>query len=708
MNETPAENSVPSVTIKADKEKLNAFLSVTNADASIPITEEVIYNLLKVKGIEIGVDSEKITELCMNQNFEEEVCIASGEPPVQGKDANWDLKIDKEKRSLVDIKTVVLEYVPSVQGKPGVNLFAEKIDPQEVKEKKKPDYKFLKKLEENENQYVAIDKGYITTSGVDDLSFELALSLEISKDKIHAYIVVAKPEFEDGLCSEDIIALLEQRDIHKGIKKDAISDIFIEENFNTVVEIASGKEPKNGKNGWIKYYFETDTSPKEDEYGSVDYKNIGLIQQVKKDDPLAEVFPPEKGVPGWTLYEEEIKANDGKAIEMPKGSNTIIDDKNPNLLKAGIDGRVIKKDKTIFVDPLVIINSNIDFQTGNIDFDGSIVIMGDVISGFKVKARDDVEIGGVVEDAQIEAGGSITLLSGYIGRGGGLIKAGNNVHVKFCENQTIIAKNNILVDNFIIGSKVYGSGKLIVEKDKGLIAGGEIYASGGVEAINLGSEQNVPTKINVGLNPEILENIKNLEEENENLDKELAKIELIFKQIADKKLASGGIPDELKDQLEQLVAVRKRDQGRKEEIKEDLKKLEVELTKDKDAIVVVKDTVYPGVDIKIQDKTFPVTYALREKIFFMGDEGVDSKPIKEEPEKIEPKSDKKESESKEKEEQTSPEKTVDKKTPLTEEVKDQSEGKTEKVNESGKIEAPEQNVGSGMEPERNKDATEKE
>jgi uncharacterized protein (DUF342 family) len=42
-----------------------------------------------------------------------------------------------------------------------------------------------------------------------------------------------------------------------------------------------------------------------------------------------------------------------------------------------------------------------------------VFIGGDVKSGFSVKTKNDVEVGGVVEDAVIEAGGNVTLKAGF-------------------------------------------------------------------------------------------------------------------------------------------------------------------------------------------------------------------------------------------------------------------------------------------------------
>ena len=76
----------------------------------------------------------------------------------------------------------------------------------------------------------------------------------------------------------------------------------------------------------------------------------------------------------------------------------------------------------INVFPVYEVNGDVDYNTGNIDFVGTIVIRGNVRSGFKVKADGDIRIIGSVEGAELEAAGSIEISAGIIGQNKGLLK----------------------------------------------------------------------------------------------------------------------------------------------------------------------------------------------------------------------------------------------------------------------------------------------
>ena len=83
--------------------------------------------------------------------------------------------------------------------------------------------------------------------------------------------------------------------------------------------------------------------------------------------------------------------------------------------------------------------------SGNIQFDGSVVIQGDVAKGMSVKATGDIEVAGIVEMASLEAGGNITVKSGVIGALGKkdvapqVIKCGQTFQAGYTQNVRIDA-----------------------------------------------------------------------------------------------------------------------------------------------------------------------------------------------------------------------------------------------------------------------------
>ena len=101
---------------------------------------------------------------------------------------------------------------------------------------------------------------------------------------------------------------------------------------------------------------------------------------------------------------------------------------------AAMDGQPILKGKVIFVESVFIVQENVDYSVGNINFKGSVKVLGNVISGFSIKATDNIEIESVVEDRFRETGRDIFVKGGVLGANKGSIKAGRDIHMYFVEN----------------------------------------------------------------------------------------------------------------------------------------------------------------------------------------------------------------------------------------------------------------------------------
>ena len=95
-----------------------------------------------------------------------------------------------------------------------------------------------------------------------------------------------------------------------------------------------------------------------------------------------------------------------------------------------VDGHVSLVEGKVFVSDVYEVE-NVDLSTGNIDFEGSVQVKGNVSSNFVIRAGGNVIISGVVEGAYIEAGGNIIIARGMNGMTKGILKAGGNIVAKF-------------------------------------------------------------------------------------------------------------------------------------------------------------------------------------------------------------------------------------------------------------------------------------
>jgi uncharacterized protein (DUF342 family) len=139
-----------------------------------------------------------------------------------------------------------------------------------------------------------------------------------------------------------------------------------------------------------------------------------------------------------------------------------------------------------------------------------VVIRGNVVTGFEVKAVGNIEVVGVVEAATlVSTEGNIVLVGGVQGAGRAEITAAGDVTAKFIESCKVNAGGNITSDS-IMKSHVRCDGTVTVAGKNGLLVGGSLVAGDKLVAQMIGSPMGTLTDIEVGGNPKELQRQKDL------------------------------------------------------------------------------------------------------------------------------------------------------------------------------------------------------
>jgi len=237
--------------------------------------------------------------------------------------------------------------------------------------------------------------------------------------------------------------------------------------------IAKGKPPIEGKHASIEYFFNTNpnTKPTLNEDGSVDFFNLSTISKCAKGDILATLTPEVKGQNGMRVTGERVLPRDVKTLKLKYANNISLSEDGLSLI-ADVDGHVTLVDDKVFVSDVYEV-VDVDTSTGNIDYAGNVLIKGNVKTGFKVKAEGNIEVRGVVEGAELNAFGNVTIARGFNGMGRGVINARGSVVLKFVESGTINCIGNVTAEA-IMHSNVTTEGTVEVTGKKGCIVGGSV------------------------------------------------------------------------------------------------------------------------------------------------------------------------------------------------------------------------------------------
>ena len=363
------------------------------------------------------------------------------------------------------------------------------------------------------------------------------LTIDISADKMFAFIKLPDIEGEEKFTEKEIAAALRLGGVRQGVKKDVIDKIVSGQKFeeNDIV-IAEGKLPTEGTDAYYEYFFkrELDHKPELNEDGSVNYANVTLFEQVEEGQVIAIYHPAVRGMYGFDVTGKLVHPNNVKSLPRLIGKNIkLLDDEITYV--ATITGCIEEKGGTITINRVYIVNGDVSLSSGNIKFDGDVDIRGDVKPRAVIEATGNITVKGCVEAAFLKAGNDILVKQGVLGKGMGIIEAGNDISGKYFENAKIYAEHDVH-SNYLYNCNCVAMNKVIISGRKGAIVGGLTSAIYGIEAAELGNKTGLRTQFDIGANDYFLKKLRDWDLKIKDISvkitifkEELKKLEVKFK-----------------------------------------------------------------------------------------------------------------------------------------------------------------------------------
>lgn len=319
-----------------------------------------------------------------------------------------------------------------------------------------------------------------------------------------AYLKAAT-EGAQGLCetSSQLESELKKEKVVAGIDPEAIDKAFekLDEGIEPgeLFEIAHGTSVVHGEPGRIEFTVDVSGEARyegisDDSSDSIDFKEAVVILSVKKGEVIAKVLNPVGGKPGLTLAGKEIQPKTPKEAKYKLGEG-VEENTETREIVATREGRPIHKAGVVAVEPVLELPGDIDLSTGNIEFDGTVLVHGGILDGFGVEAKE-LEVDGVVGAANIKISGPCTFKGGVQGKERADIVVQGELHAKYVNGAKIECRGDILVTREIVNTTIWCRGKVTAGK----IIGGECLAMGGIEAVAVGSEMGVATILEPGAN----------------------------------------------------------------------------------------------------------------------------------------------------------------------------------------------------------------
>lgn len=416
-----------------------------------------------------------------------------------------------------------------------------------------------------------------------------------SSDKMEAQIKLVKGDEEGNrLTLDEVILILKtQYKIVFGFDTEVMKLMVENRDYGDKQVVARGVAPVNGIDGKIVYHFETDFNKVgADVDGRIDFKELTLFANVDKGTILASKTEPIEGRDGMDIYGNILPAKKPKEAKFFYGKNVLLSQDGESLMSS-IDGKVDLVGNKVVVSKVYIVDGNVDMSVGNIDFSGDVIVRGNVMSGFVIRAGGSVDVYGVVEGAQIYAEENITLMGSFLGNGRGMLNAGGSVNCKSVEHGVIKAVISIDAD-YVMHSNLYCDGEIRVCKEKSGIIGGNICSGELIVANNVGTVKGTVTNLKIGLLSDVFKRLGEiqalLEDNNIKLKKLLS--------LKDKMLNNSAVDLNAKVKvMNDIVTIQKES----EKAEQEQQRIQGMIQNAKNGKVEIRGRGYNGVEICIND-----------------------------------------------------------------------------------------------------------
>lgn len=363
--------------------------------------------------------------------------------------------------------------------------------------------------------------------------------LWVSGDRLEAWMAVFPP-LNGGMdvMPETVDAAIEQRKIKEGRIEDAISRAKTPDGYLKLTLVAKGTPPRHGEDGRVVSLIEElDPHWKEDSNGKINFAEFNWMVNVDEGQQLCEIFPATEGEDGLDVLGKTLRGKNGKPAPKVNGKNTSYTE-DGRYLKADSTGQLIRNGGKYLVNEVLTIKGDVDYSTGNIKSNNTVVVEGNVKPNFRVESKQDVIIHGTVEWATIIAGHDINVNGGITAGPDDYIQAGNDIHCRFMENGRAVCGGDAYFENLVL-CDVNAEGSVLVTSGRGTVVAGSVTAMEDIRINTIGNRSYRATDIRIGMTPNFRNRLDrcttDLKTTRENIKQTKANISKLLGKIGDPK-----------------------------------------------------------------------------------------------------------------------------------------------------------------------------
>ncbi len=286
---------------------------------------------------------------------------------------------------------------------------------------------------ENKEIVVSKDVEDLIELKINSVDKKKDLNIKVTKDKLKAYLVIdivpeqlmelkdteaenhiiieteSKEKSYPEINKNEIIELLNKRNISYGVKHKYINEIInTKGDISGKYLIAEGKEAKVGSNAKII---------KNDKYKNLKDNMFNVIDSIDKGEIICYKKEAKPGKSGINIFSEKIPSPSVKDIKLQGGKNVkLTEDGLKAIALIGGQPKIIRRRYTakVKINKQYIIHGDVDKHTGNIKYDGDLLVKGDITDYFNVDVGNDLKVNGNIANSEVKNQGNLYVKNNII------------------------------------------------------------------------------------------------------------------------------------------------------------------------------------------------------------------------------------------------------------------------------------------------------
>lgn len=466
------------------------------------------------------------------------------------------------------------------------------------------------------------------------------ISARISSDRLKLFVDVERTGGEAVISREEVLALLAAHVDLAAVNTGVVDDLVRKVNEGCLkVEnrrVASGQAPRDGLDGKLLILVKKFSGMPEiqnDDEARTELKKIHLFDNVSQGQVVGRLYPPQAGIDGVDVLGMPIPYARGEPAAVSLGGTLALqmpDDASRSYqeIVALETGYLTESAGRLRIVSRLMIDGDVDFRWGNIDFVGQVRVRGDVLPGFSIKARRGIEVEGAVRGGGlIAADGSIEVKDQVFGGRQSMIVCGGDFRARIVREINTEVLGDILIEKEALDSTMRTAGVLYMPA--GHLVGGRVFSAGGVEADVIGSPGGMRTVINLTSSVEASMAYARVLVALEIQEREIQELELLLGPVASEPDRIRTLPENRKFKMQRLLERLKKARDMQQALFEK-QRLMLARSRAEDRLKVsFKSFFYPGAEIRVSGRNFSTLEALsgpatieftsREKRFVLGD-----------------------------------------------------------------------------------------